>query len=170
MLRQLLILVSLFILIFGAIWLFMVLGEPEVVTVTRTEYTTQYVPQIIRIEDTDRIEELERELARVKAELQQTRNQRDYYQYERFYERDSDDEYDLDVRVRDEDGEPIENARVRVENGDTEVEYTDEDGEARFNNLEEDCYDIRVSADGYDTEYDDICLDDDERITIRLDS
>jgi hypothetical protein len=78
-------------------------------------------------------------------------------------------EWDLTVRVRDDDtGDPIEDARVRVMDGDSDSDYTDEDGEAFFSNLEEDCYDVTVRADGYDDESDEICLEDNERITIRM--
>jgi hypothetical protein len=91
----------------------------------------------------------------------------DQYRYDTYY--GSDGVWDLTVRVRDDDtGDPIEDARVRVENGDTDSDYTDEDGEAFFSNLEEDCYDIEITADGYEDENDDFCLEDDERITIRM--
>ncbi|MFH1510308.1 MAG: carboxypeptidase-like regulatory domain-containing protein [Candidatus Woesearchaeota archaeon] len=93
----------------------------------------------------------------------------DYYtpRYVYSYSRDYD-EYDLLVIVRDEDGDRLEDAYVRVENSDYDSEYTDEDGEARFNKLKEDCYDIRATKSGYDAEEDRICLRDDETVRITL--
>ncbi len=71
-----------------------------------------------------------------------------------------DDAY-LEVRVRDEESRNLENTRVRVENGDTEVKYTDDDGEVDFE-LEPDEYEVRASKDGYRTEERDVELEEDE--------
>ena len=88
------------------------------------------------------------------------------YSYDRNY-RDTGS-YDLTVIVKDDDNRRLEDAYVRVENSDSTSKHTDEDGEARFLNLEDDCYDVAVSKSGYDAEKDRICLRDDESITIRL--
>ncbi|MFB6190467.1 MAG: carboxypeptidase regulatory-like domain-containing protein [Candidatus Nanohaloarchaea archaeon] len=72
-----------------------------------------------------------------------------------------DSEATLDVDVEDEDGDDLEDARVEVSNGDDEVDYTDEDGDARFT-LEPGDYEVEVSRNGYRTETRDIDLDDGE--------
>lgn len=76
--------------------------------------------------------------------------------------------YDLIVTVKNEDGDRLADAYVRVENSDSTSKHTDDDGEARFNSLEEDCYDVRASKSGYNSESDSVCLEDDERLTVRL--
>lgn len=91
----------------------------------------------------------------------------DYYTPRYIYSR-TDREYDLLVVVRDDDRDRLEDAYVRVENSDSYSRHTDEDGEAGFNNLEEDCYDIRVTKSGYDAEEDRVCLRDDETVRITL--
>ncbi|MFB6191603.1 MAG: carboxypeptidase-like regulatory domain-containing protein [Candidatus Nanohaloarchaea archaeon] len=84
-------------------------------------------------------------------------------------DRDEDGDAELTVRVRDEDGDDLEDARVEVSNGDDEVEYTDDDGEARFT-LEPDDYEVEVSKSGYRTETKDIDLDsgDERTLTFHL--
>jgi hypothetical protein len=188
MLKGMTIAVAIAILVVGAAWVVVVAGSTDVKQPVRTEI--RYVPQPVPVVESGEIVQvgqlkaensnLERQLAASRNELticQQQKIAYDSYKrdtYDRsdsyFYDdNNNDDEWDLLVRVRDDDtGDPIEDARVRVENGDDDSEYTDDDGEAEFNNLEDDCYDIEVSADGYEDEEDDICLDDDERITIRL--
>jgi hypothetical protein len=76
--------------------------------------------------------------------------------------------YDLTITVKDSHGDAIEDAYVRVRNTDSESKYSDEDGEARFTNLGEDCYDVTVTKSGYERGTDSVCLEDDERLTIRL--
>ncbi len=73
----------------------------------------------------------------------------------------------LDVHVEDEDGDELEDARVEVENGDSEVEFTDDNGEAVFF-LEPDRYDIEVSKSGYEDETDSVRLSAGERETVRI--
>lgn len=98
----------------------------------------------------------------------------DHYKY-RKYDRDhyyywyKDDEHDLTVYVYDEDHDEVEDARVEVENGDDKTKYTNHDGVAKFNNLEEDCYDMKIKADGFKNYYYDFCLRDDKRIRVYLD-
>jgi len=184
--------VTLCILVFAGAWLLLTVTEPREPVVKVVKYVPDKVisqPQTVVIEDKNaEMETLKKEISDLKEQIE-TQNTRDRYGYrdysdyyyrdyyddyydDRYYYKDryDDDEWDLEVRVKDdEDGDPIDDARVKVTNGDSEVEYTDNDGEAEFRNLEEDCYDIRVTADDYDSEEDDICLRDDERITIRLD-
>jgi len=105
-------------------------------------------------------------------------NNDDYYNYynyytDRYYDHDNEisyDEWDLTIIVEDsETGDAIEDARVKIENGDDDIDYTDDEGEAKFRDIEEDCYDIYVSADGYESGTDDICIARDRKITIELD-
>jgi len=85
----------------------------------------------------------------------------------RFRDDASGNEASLRVLVEDEDDNELEDARVRVRNGDTQTRYTDDDGEANFD-LEPDDYEIRVSKDGYDPEERDIELDEGETQTERF--
>ncbi len=80
-----------------------------------------------------------------------------------------DEEYDLEITVKDDDsGGRIDDARVHIEDGESKTRRTDEDGEAAFYDLEEDCYDVEVTADDYYSEDRRICLEDDEAMTVRL--
>ncbi|MFB6159221.1 MAG: PKD domain-containing protein [Candidatus Nanohalobium sp.] len=65
-----------------------------------------------------------------------------------YLDRDERGEGTLRVKVEDEDGDGVEDARVRVDKGDTEVEYTDRDGYAVFS-LEEGNYSIEVTHPDY---------------------
>jgi hypothetical protein len=117
----------------------------------------------------DEVDELEEEVDDLKSEVRTQTNLASHYQ--RLYENeryedddDDDDEHDLTIVVRDaETGDPIEDAEVEVENGDDEREFTNSNGRAYFDDLEEDEYDIYIYAEGYEQEriydYD---LDDDE--------
>lgn len=80
---------------------------------------------------------------------------------------DPDGESELRVIVEDEDDSQLEDARVRVRNGETFVERTDDDGEADFE-LESDQYNVRVSKSDYATEDRDITLDDEDDRTVRF--
>jgi uncharacterized membrane protein len=64
-------------------------------------------------------------------------------------EDEDDEDGTLEVNVIDGEGDDIDDARVRVENGDRRTEYTDSRGEARFS-LEADDYDIEVTHPDYD--------------------
>ena len=64
-------------------------------------------------------------------------------------EREESEDGTLEVNVVDRDGDEIEDARVRVENGNRKTEYTDSRGEARFS-LQADDYDIEVTHPDYD--------------------
>ena len=76
-------------------------------------------------------------------------------------------ESQLEVLVRDEDRNDIQDVRVRVRNGDTHTKYTDRDGEAIFN-LEPDNYEIRVSRSGYYSEERSVDIESEERRTERF--
>jgi len=165
--------VSMLIVVLGLTYLVILAIGPQEQTIVQTKYVTQTPPQTVVVtHDQEYIRDLRSQVDNLERQLQQQRlesfNREQYYRdyYSDYYDRD--EEYDLTVYVEDRDGDPIEDARVEVENDDREVEYTDRDGEAEFRNLEEDCYDIQVEADGYDDEYDDICLRRDRSITIEL--
>ena len=72
---------------------------------------------------------------------------------------------ELRVNVEDEEGEELQDSRVRVSNGDYESERTDDDGEASFN-LEKDEYEVEVSKDGYRTRTKTVEIQDGERETL----
>lgn len=75
----------------------------------------------------------------------------------------------LNVFVEDEDGDPIRDAKVVADNENWFSQYTDNDGEARFE-LQSGDVDITVSKDGYRTETDSINIESEETrdITITL--
>ena len=82
-----------------------------------------------------------------------------------------DDDFTIKIRVFDEDEEEIEDAYVRMIGDDEdyyETDYTDDNGEAKFRNVEEDCYKIKVRADGYESKTKDRCLDESETIRFYL--
>jgi protocatechuate 3,4-dioxygenase beta subunit len=58
---------------------------------------------------------------------------------------DRDEQARLDVHVEDDDYDELEDAKITVEDGDREIEYTDSSGDARFY-LEPDNYDIEVEC------------------------
>ena len=82
-------------------------------------------------------------------------------------EGDDAEEADLDVEVEDRYGNELENVRVEASNGETKVEYTDDDGEADFD-LEAGDYDVEASKDGYDTESQSVDLDPGESEDLRF--
>jgi hypothetical protein len=167
------------IIILGGAWLFLSYRAAEH---SRIEYYPYPVPDSSLQSEVNRLSSensaLVRQNSLLKNDLNICQNRDIYYtcdcpdcdDWDDSWDDWDDDEWDLTVRVRDEDGDPIEDARVRIENGDSESENTDEDGEAEFNNIEEDCYDIEVSAEGYEDETDEICVEDDERVNIRMSS
>ena len=162
------------LVLFGAVFAVIVFSEgttksspsycvPQVVTVKQEDLTRVQVLN-------DRVQELQAQNSLLQQSLQKTESLYDncpqpsvvsFHSYET-------ELFDLTVVVRDEDGDRVEDARVRLENADEETEYTDEDGEAFFSRLQEDCYNIRVSKSGYETENTRKCIEDDEKITIRL--
>jgi hypothetical protein len=73
----------------------------------------------------------------------------------------------LRVCVRDEDIQQVEDARVRVENGDTETGYTDSNGCTEFS-LEPDDYTVRVSKQYYSTSNQTIDLDEGDYRTLNF--
>lgn len=89
----------------------------------------------------------------------------DYYHHD-----DNNDEADLTVYVEDEDGDDIEDAKVRIQDGDDDIDYTNENGKAVFYNIDPDCYDVTVTKSGYFDEETSICLDDGESrgITVEM--
>ena len=86
-------------------------------------------------------------------------------------EDDDDDEAEADLEVEVEDiyGNELENVRVEASNGETKVEYTDDDGEADFD-LEAGDYDVEASKTGYRTETQSVDLEagEDEDLRFRL--
>jgi hypothetical protein len=106
---------------------------------------------------------LEKQLESCKQLLQMRQYQAEQNYWDDDRDGDSDEDIDITVIVIDDDTDDyVEDALVKLTNGDTEREYTDEDGEAEFDSLEEDCYEIRVSHDDYWTEEDEVCLDEDD--------
>jgi len=191
MLRTVIVIVCVLILVFGFAWVVVSIDNPygtghHAKTVYKPVYKPVYQPMyqpgvqtttVLHDDQSKEIKELKNQVNSLKLQVESYKRQATYQQNEKDYYYDyyrdrkyrDDEEYDLKVRVfDDEDDDPIEDARVRVENGDTDIEYTDDDGEVRFRNLEEDCYDIEVDADGYEDEDKRICLDDDERVNFYL--
>ncbi len=85
---------------------------------------------------------------------------------------DEDDANTLTTVVVDDDGEPVENATVEVDEGglfgDSDEADVNDDGEAVFELADGD-YELTASADGYDDAEDDIELDgDDETVLLTL--
>jgi hypothetical protein len=82
-------------------------------------------------------------------------------------DRDREEDSNLWVKVEDDEGDDLEDARVRVRNGDSETGYTDRDGEVDFE-LDPDDYDVIASKPGYATEERDIEIEEDETRSIRF--
>ena len=68
------------------------------------------------------------------------------------------------ARVVDQDNNRLEDARVRVENGDNSIKWTDDDGEAEFE-LEDNNYRVAVWKNGYGNKFKDIEIEDGDDIT-----
>jgi flagellar basal body-associated protein FliL len=107
-------------------------------------------------------------------QMQQQMYQRTYYT-ERYldnsdiYGSDRTYRYDLTVRVDDDEtNDAIEDARVSIENGESDSDYTDNDGEAFFSNLKDECYDVYVSKSGYYSESRQVCISTDRTISFAL--
>lgn len=84
-------------------------------------------------------------------------------------DRDRDDDPDrarLTVHVEDDDYDNLEDAKVTVENGEDEIKYTNQDGDARFY-LDSDDYDIEVECNS-EEEYREVYLSEGERETIDI--
>jgi hypothetical protein len=82
-------------------------------------------------------------------------------------DRDREEDSNLWVKVEDDEGDDLEDARVRVRNGDSETGYTDRDGEVDFE-LDPDDYDVIASKPGYATEERDIEIEEEETRSIRF--
>ena len=80
---------------------------------------------------------------------------------------DDAEEADLDVSVEDRYGSELENVRVEASNGETKIEYTDDDGEVDFD-LEPSDYDVEASKTGYRTETQSVDLDAGENEDLRF--
>jgi hypothetical protein len=175
---------NLFVLLFvvvaaiAAFWLILVL-KPDIVS----QPIGACVPQVITVrqEDVSRVQVLSDKVLSLQSQLdslqlsvlhyrslydscQQNAFSRDLVSYH-----GSSGSFDLSVIVRDDDGDRLADARVRLENSDSEFDYTDEDGEAFFSGLDEDCYDVTVTKSGYVKESARICLEEDDRMSIVLD-
>lgn len=177
--RTLLMVVGFCIVVFAGAWMIASMMEvAEKPAAAQQRQTVIMPPQTVVVNDYEsQIKSLQTEVSSLKDDLSTAKQQyqREYQMQYTYYTQDyldrhsdTNDEFDLTVVVKDEDGDPIENAEVRITDDVTKTRDTDEDGEARFSNLDEDCYDIRVKMSGYGTEEDSICLEDDERVTIRL--
>jgi hypothetical protein len=83
---------------------------------------------------------------------------------------DDEDTGSLKVTVKDRDYDRLENARVRIENGDRRNGRTDDDGEIKFRDLQEDRYEIRVKCEG-ESETDSRYIDEGESdsVAVRMD-
>lgn len=83
-------------------------------------------------------------------------------------EEDDDDSDDgtghFTARVVDQDNNRLDEARVRVENGDDETKWTDDDGEAEFE-LEAGDYEVAVWKNGYGNKFKDIEIEEGDDIT-----
>ena len=168
--EQLLVSVLLAIAIVGAAWIILMFVESQSTPPTYYAPVQYQSPQPVTYVMGPTAEDTRQQMQQ--QQLQQE-NRRLRMQYDDLandlYERESR-RIDLTVIVRDdEDGDRIEDAKVRIEDGEDDIDYTDDDGEAHFYNLRRDCYDIRVSADDYDSESRTFCLEDDERISFSLD-
>lgn len=75
---------------------------------------------------------------------------------------ESNSDTGLDVKVEDEDGRDLEDALVRVSNGEDRLRYTGENGESSFE-LEPGSYEIRASKPGYEAEEREVDIDEGER-------
>jgi hypothetical protein len=84
-----------------------------------------------------------------------------------FVEDDADEDSNLWVKVEDDEGDDLEDARVRVRNGDSETGYTGRDGEVEFE-LEPDNYDVIASKPGYGPEERDVDIEEGETMSIRF--
>lgn len=115
----------------------------------------------------DQINKIESQKVHYKDMYEITRNERDFYYRE--YNDDRYDDIDIKIIVRDNEDRRLEDAYVKLENGDTDIEYTDEDGVVRFYNMHEDCYEITVRKDGYETERKERCIEEDKVFSIYLD-
>lgn len=115
----------------------------------------------------EQINKIESQKIEYRNMYEATRNERDFYYRE--YHEDRYDDIDIKIIVRDNEGRRLEDAYVKIENGDTDIEYTDEDGEVKFYNMHEDCYEITVRKDGYETERKEKCIDEDKTFSIYLD-
>lgn len=171
-LRVAILVVSVLLLAVGALWLgLFVIDENTQYERAERVVVVQQAPLLQTVtvahRDSEEIAGLKAELARLRASVDSLRIREHNVHYIPVHDSD-DDEHDLTVRVRDAQGAPVEGARVMVENSDDDVEYTDEDGIAEFDYLEEDCYDVTVKADGYVTLKEGNCLYEDERMTFHL--
>lgn len=76
---------------------------------------------------------------------------------------------ELSVYVKDESSfKAIIDAKVVVYNSDDYVEYTNVNGRAYFDSLERDCYMVDVYKEGYYRERENVCLNEDQSVTIYL--
>ena len=118
------------------------------------------------------------------SSLEYDMNSHHYYRHGHYYDNYNNDNYndgnydesgnsneaDLMVYVQDNHGNDLEDARVEIQDGSNDVEYTDGNGKAAFNNINNDCYDIRVSKSGYHDSTDHTCVDSGQNrgITVEL--
>lgn len=133
------------------------------------------------IEITEERSDLNEERKRSIIEVQELNRDREYYfETKNYYKYDWEeddywyykkyiDEYDLEIVVVDDlTRNRIENAYVRAKGLDYETGYTGQDGTIEFRNLREDCYSVKVEADGYDIDYINVCLEDNKKRSVYL--
>jgi Carboxypeptidase regulatory-like domain len=173
--RTVLLVIGFCVVIFAGAWIIASMIETPETNLPAPQQRVIGTPETAVVVDYEgQIKALQTEIASLKSQITQRTSQEELYrQYAlQDYYRSSrvirDDEYDLEVTVEDDEGDPIENAEVRLTNGVSKTRDTDEDGTVEFLNLDEDCYEVRVERSGYETEEKDICIDDDDDMTFRL--
>jgi hypothetical protein len=183
--KTMLMVVGLCIVVFAVVWAAVTLVDMQEETKLSVQHKTIEPPQTVVITDyASQVETLQAQITTLKAQLAHASivkpcpqpvvtpvyyRTEDYYYDRNYNERNNNnDNLDLLVTVENDNGDPIENAEVRLTDGITRTHDTDEDGETEFTNLDEDCYNIRVKKSGFDTEEREICIEDDRTVTFRL--
>ncbi|MFB6145741.1 MAG: carboxypeptidase regulatory-like domain-containing protein, partial [Candidatus Nanohaloarchaea archaeon] len=81
----------------------------------------------------------------------------------------SDNEGDLRVIVRDDEGDRLDSSRVKIDNSESHTQYTNSNGVSDFNNINVDRYDITATCKGYSTSKDNYYVDSgDNTVTLRF--
>jgi hypothetical protein len=179
--RNAILVIGLCIIVFAGAWVIATMMEGPKTSI-QVERTTPVImpPETVVVNDYEgqinmlqaKVTSLENQLLTAKQDYQRQYQQemlRTYYSADYFDRSSSDDTHDLTVVVEDQDGDPIEGADVELTDGVSKDRETDEDGEVEFRNLDDDCYDLDVSASGYDDYSREVCIDNDDRsVTVRL--
>ncbi|MFQ3307863.1 MAG: PKD repeat protein [Candidatus Nanohaloarchaea archaeon] len=93
-----------------------------------------------------------------------------YYRWDRtdylpVYQAGTNNDATFNFNVEDDDGDELENVRIRGENGETFTRYTDDDGEASAD-VERGTYEITASKPGYESETKTRTIDSGETKTV----